>query len=283
MSMVPLSAVRLAVLSVLILSGTSVAADSGNEKNAAAPAVATNPQHSVSFRLRLKPSVDATTGEQRAPDAAALAKAEEVLTKRASSLGLKSVVFTKRPPDQLTLNTDGLALEQVETIRKRLVATAVLDFRIVHPHNDDQLPMIEAKRAILDPAWSILPMKTTKEGGEKSRTLMVHRIPDITGDHIKSASAGSDQWGWLIDIQFDKNAGDKFFELTKAMRVGIDRFAIVVDGEIVSAPTIQIQGGIAGGGCRITGKFTEAEARGLAEALMNPLQNPLVIEGESVK
>src|SRR5207249_2292814 len=72
-------------------------------------------------------------------------------------------------------------------------------------------------------------------------------------------------------------AGDKFFDLTRSMQVGVDRFAIVLDGKILSAPTTQVQGGIAGGGCRITGKFSEKEARGLASSLLNPLQNPVKI------
>lgn len=280
--MVPISAVRLAVLSLVIFSATSRAADSGNEKNAAAPAVATNSQHSVSLRLRLKPSVDATTGEQRGPDAAALAQTEEVLAKRASSLGMKSVIFTKQPPDQLTVKADGLSLEQAGSFRKEISYVAALDFRNVHPDSETLIPKIEAKQIILDPAWVILPVKPNN-GAANSRKLMVSRVPEITGDQVASAYAAYNEEGWSVGLKFNEKAAVRFFEITNKMRPSLDRFAIVLDREILSAPTTMVQGGIAGGTCVISGRFTEGETRILVSALMNPLQNPVVIEEENVK
>jgi SecD/SecF fusion protein len=56
------------------------------------------------------------------------------------------------------------------------------------------------------------------------------------------------------------------------------RFAIILDGKVVSAPRINEP--IAGGNASITGDFSEAQARNLASVLENPLQTPVVIEEE---
>jgi SecD/SecF fusion protein len=52
-----------------------------------------------------------------------------------------------------------------------------------------------------------------------------------------------------------------------------------VDDEVLSAPNLREA--IAGGHCRITGKFKEKEARALATALENPLENPMEIIAEN--
>ncbi len=54
------------------------------------------------------------------------------------------------------------------------------------------------------------------------------------------------------------------------------RFAIVLDGAVISAPVIR--DAIYGGSAEITGNFGEQEARSLASALENPLETPVRIE-----
>src|SRR5213078_2469911 len=56
------------------------------------------------------------------------------------------------------------------------------------------------------------------------------------------------------------------------------RFAIVLDGVIQSAPVIR--DAIYQGSARISGRFSEEEARSLASVLENPLQTPVKIEEE---
>jgi SecD/SecF fusion protein len=234
----------------------------------------------TTFLIRIQPAEDPVTGEQRPITAQAIDQAVEVLRTRVDQMGTSEPVITPSGADRILVQIPGLATEQLEDVRRQLQQVARLDFRMVNPESSSLLPAVEAKRQILDPAWTILPMKEDKDPEAPERRLVVHRVPDITGEHIKSAFAGYDLEGWFISIQFDKEAGDKFFELTRAMRKGVDRFAIVLDNKILSAPTTQVEGGIAGGGCRITGKFTEQEARGLASSLLNPLQNPVKIEEE---
>ncbi len=234
----------------------------------------------TTFNISIQPAEDPLTGEKRPVTQQALDQAVEVLRSRVDKMGTSEPVITPTVGDRIMVQIPGLAAEELDNVRKQLQEVAKLDFRLVHPESSSLLPAVEAKQKILDPAWTILPMKKEKNPDSPERNLIVHRVPDITGEHIKSAFAGYDLEGWYISIQFDSEAGEKFFQLTKAMRVNSDRFAIVLDNKILSAPTTQVQGGIAGGGCRITGKFTEQEARGLASSLLNPLQNPVKIEEE---
>jgi SecD/SecF fusion protein len=234
----------------------------------------------TTFLIRIQPSEDPVTGEKRAVTGESLDQAVEVIRSRVDKMGTGEPVITPSGGDRVLVQIPGLAPEQLADTRKQLQEVAKLDFRMVHPESSTLLPAIEAKQRILDPAWTVLSFKADKNPEATERKLLVHRVPDITGDHIKEAHAGYDLEGWFISIQFDKQAGNKFFELTRAMRVNQDRFAIVLDNKIISAPTTQVHGGIAGGSCRITGKFTEQEARGLASSLLNPLQNPVEIAEE---
>ena len=249
---------------------------------AGAPSPGAGLKTSMTFRLRLKPSTDPKTGEEHPVDAAALARTEKALRVRLASAGIGNVVFQQEPPDHLTVTGDGLTPEQVSIFRRSVVHTAALDLRTVHGDNDTLLPQIESKKAALDPAWIVLPKKENSHGVFPQR-LIVKRIPEITGDEIAEAFATYDLEGWSLSVELNKKAGERFFDITKRMRKGVDRFAIVLDGKIISAPTTQVDGGIAGGSFRLTGNFTEQEVRSLASALMNPLRNPVVIEEERVK
>ena len=234
----------------------------------------------VTFNIRIQPADDPKTGVLRPITQQAVDQAVEVLRTRVDKMGTAEPIITPTGSDRIMVQIPGLATEDLANVRKQLQEVAKLDFRMVHPDSDRLLAAIEAKREILDPAWTILPYKDDKEAEGSARRLVVHRAPDITGDRITNAYAGYDVEGWHINIQFDSEAGNKFFELTKAMRKGVDRFAIVLDKKVLSAPTTQVSGGIAGGSCRITGKYTDAEAHNFASQLLNPLQNPVKIEEE---
>ena len=64
--------------------------------------------------------------------------------------------------------------------------------------------------------------------------------------------------------------------LTKDMRPGVDRIAIVLDGEVISAPVVnQVP---LGKHFIIEGLHEPGEVQSLANSLMNPLENALVVE-----
>jgi preprotein translocase subunit SecD len=89
----------------------------------------------------------------------------------------------------------------------------------------------------------------------------------VSGADVASAHAVprqvSNEQAWAVELTLTPNGADRFGKATAAM-VG-QSLAIVVDGVVVSAPTIQ--GPITEGGIVITGDFSEEEADRLATAL----------------
>jgi preprotein translocase subunit SecD len=101
----------------------------------------------------------------------------------------------------------------------------------------------------------------------------------MTGSGLATANAEFDQMngGWLIRFDLTPEGGEVFGPYTRGA-IG-EPMAIVLDGEVLSAPTIQAElptGGV------ITGNFTEEEANTLALQLRSgSLEIPLEIESTS--
>jgi len=97
----------------------------------------------------------------------------------------------------------------------------------------------------------------------------------VLGTEVKSASAGLAQssqgvatGGWEVNLSFNGTGRKQFGDVTRQMvsQTGdLNRFAIVLDGLVVSAPGTQ--GAITDGNAQITGSFTQAQATNLANVL----------------
>ncbi|MDD6088989.1 MAG: protein translocase subunit SecD [Desulfovibrionaceae bacterium] len=185
---------------------------------------------------------------------------------------------------------EDMALDQaVRTIRNRIDQFGVAepdirklsDFRI-----QIQLPgMTDAKRAvqlvgqtaqltfhlvrddlnpqdILPPGVAPFPMT---EGGDSGRTLLLDKEPLMTGEDVADARPSFDGRDNSPCVSLAFNArGAAMFERVTGENVK-HRMAIVLDGKVYSAPTIQER--IGGGHASITGRFTAAEAQDLAIVL----------------
>jgi preprotein translocase subunit SecD len=92
----------------------------------------------------------------------------------------------------------------------------------------------------------------------------------LRGTDLADASAGIPQGGfqWQVNLKFTGEGGDKFLKATTNISQrgeGQNLFAIVLDGVTISTPSVAQP--IPGGQAQITGTFTEAEARDLANVL----------------
>jgi preprotein translocase subunit SecD len=98
----------------------------------------------------------------------------------------------------------------------------------------------------------------------------------VLGTEVKSASAGLEQvngastGGWEVNLSFNGSGRKKFGDVTREMvketqDSDLNRFAIVLDGLVVSAPSTN--GAITDGNAQITGQFTQDEATSLANVL----------------
>jgi len=96
-----------------------------------------------------------------------------------------------------------------------------------------------------------------KETGEEVR---VQEIPNLTGDYIQDASLQYNQNEPVVSFSFNKEGSDLFAKMTSE-NVG-SRFAIVLDGALITAPVIREA--ITGGSGQISGNFTNESANNLA-------------------
>ncbi|MGX2998306.1 protein translocase subunit SecD [Streptomyces sp. JNUCC 64] len=107
----------------------------------------------------------------------------------------------------------------------------------------------------------------------------------VEGKQITDAKAILDPEGldgWIVTMDFDKKGADEFGKITSEISTKAapqNQFAIVMDGEIVSAPSVNTA--ITGGQARITGGFTQEEASNLGNMLSYG-SLPLTFEEQSV-
>lgn len=89
----------------------------------------------------------------------------------------------------------------------------------------------------------------------------------IEGTDLKSASAQipSNQVNWVVSLAFNGTGTDEFTKISKALYGTQDQFAVVLDGQVLSAPTMN--GLITNGQAQIEGNFTESTAQSLATSL----------------
>ncbi|MFG2131361.1 protein translocase subunit SecD [Streptomyces sp. NPDC048751] len=94
----------------------------------------------------------------------------------------------------------------------------------------------------------------------------------VDGTEVKKASAVFDTQtaaGWQVNMTFTgkgaKKFGDVTGELAKNPSPPQNEFGIVLDGEVVSSPTVRTA--ITGGQAQISGSFTQEEAQNLANML----------------
>ena len=99
---------------------------------------------------------------------------------------------------------------------------------------------------------------------------------EVLGTDVDSAAAALNQnaqgvatGGWIVTLDFTGEGGRKFSRTTTrlaAQQPPLNRFGIVLDGLVVSAPGLN-NGPITGGSAQIEGDFTQEEARDLANIL----------------
>ena len=199
-------------------------------------------------------------------------QAVEVIRKRVDAFGVSEPVITPQGDDRILVQIPGLDAVKIEEARTSLQKVAKLELKLVHPQSAQLVPEIEAGSKF-EPNYDIKTYKDTKDGKPVVEKLLVAKKASITGDHVTEAHAYFDR-GYGISFKLDSAGGDQFFNVTQAHTN--ERLAIVLDGEVQSAPNIN--GAIPSGSAQITGHFTEQEARNLASVLENPLQTPVAIE-----
>ena len=181
----------------------------------------------------------------------AMEVATEVVRKRVDQLGTREPTIIRQGTNRIVVQVPGL--QDPEGLKALLGKTAKLEFRMVANG-------VDPTATVPPPGVVFLPYQ---EGGTGSRIAVQRRVA-ITGDELTDAQQGFDSRDNrpVVDISFDSGGGRKFAALSQ--QVG-QRFAIVVDGVVISAPSFNEP--ILGGKAQISGSFTVDTANQLAIAL----------------
>lgn len=202
-----------------------------------------------------------------------LSEAVEVLRRRVDKFGVSEPVIQPEGTDRILIQLPGLSEADKEAARTTIQKVAYLEFRLVHEDSSKLLA-----DGIIPPGYEVLKQReTAPDGTERLEPVVVKKKPELTGKYIKSAMAIRDQVGKPeIEFTLTSEGGALFSDITRE-NIG-HRLAIVLDGELLSSPTINSEIGANG---VITGQFSDKEAQDLASALNNPLQVPVKIRSES--
>ena len=211
-----------------------------------ASAAAIEPGTPPDFTTRLSAGVLRLTLTEAGLDRAASMAADsslEVIRHRVDQVGVSEPVINRVGKDRILVQMPGV--ENPAQLRELLGSTAKMSFQMVAPGPG--------------PGVSMLPMR------DGSGTIPVEDAVALSGDRLdRAASAFDPQTGRpMVTFAFDRQGGKVFAEITAA-NIG-QRFAVVLDGTVLTAPVIQQA--IPGGQGQITGNFTPDEAQTLAVLL----------------
>ncbi len=97
----------------------------------------------------------------------------------------------------------------------------------------------------------------------------------ITGKDVVDARPNGLSKG-VVNVVLGRDGAGKMVRLTEPMSKGVDRLAVVLNGQVKSAPTVQ---STLGKEFQISGLSAPGEAEDISKALANPLSSDLIVEG----
>jgi protein-export membrane protein SecD len=191
----------------------------------------------------------------------------EIVRRRIDELGTKEPVIQSQGDDRIVVQLPGV--QNPEQVKQLLGKTAKMSFHLV----DSRTNAADARRGKLSNTSRIV---NGAEGGQ----YVITRKAVVGGENLTDAKLDFQNGAAVVSFKFNTVGGRKFGEVTKN-HIG-EQLAIVLDNEVISAPTIQ--SAIMGGSGVITGNFTADTANDLALLLRSgALPAPLeVLEERTV-
>ena len=187
----------------------------------------------------------------QAESAKAVSQSIEKIRRRVDELGTREPSITTQGIDRISVEAPGES--DPEKLKAVIGKTAKLTLQAV----DESVSQEDQAAGRIPPDDEVLPLDASKGGG----VLIVKKRPVVTGDQLTYAQQGFDQNGQsAVDMRFNGAGAARFGKYT-AENIG-KRFAIVLDGKIITAPVIQ--SAIPGGSGQITGIGSPEEANTLA-------------------
>lgn len=188
--------------------------------------------------------------EKSATDTRTIQQSLEIIRRRVDEVGTREPTIQRQGNDRILIQVPGVG--SAEELKAIIGTTAKLTFNAVVGRTADAGANPGARN------------KLVKAADQEGVYYIIEDTPVVTGDDLVDAQPSFDQNNRpAVNFRFDVSGARKFGDYTAA-NIGAP-FAIVLDDQVISAPTIQSH--IAGGSGIITGNFTIESSTQLAVLL----------------
>ena len=174
-------------------------------------------------------------------------EAAEVITNRVNSSGASNATVQQQGTDSFLVQVPGDDAD-ADTILETLSSQGVLEFVVVDDIDDeDVVSYIEDE--------GLSGMNLVNEG--------IQYEAFMDGDSVKSVSVAREETGadYAVNLTLDSEGTEEFAEVTSELVDDNGQIAILLDGEVMIAPSVQAA--ITNGEVSITGDYTVDEANDL--------------------
>ena len=188
--------------------------------------------------------------ERAATNDRTVKQALEIIRRRIDEVGTREPTIQRQGSLRILIQVPGIG--SAAELKELIGTTAQLTFQpVIGPASD----------ADTDPGFGNELLPSLDEPG---RFYILDAAPVVTGEDLVDAQPSFDQNGRpAVNFRFNPSGARRFGDYT-AENIG-EPFAIVLDGEVISAPVIQSH--IPGGSGIITGSFSVEESSNLAVLL----------------
>jgi preprotein translocase subunit SecD len=194
--------------------------------------------------------VQLSEAERSATDARTIQQSLEIIRRRVDEVGTREPTIQRQGADRILIQVPGIG--SAAELKAVIGTTAKLTFNAVVGRTSDASAEAGARNKLLPAA------------DEEGVYYIVEETPVVGGEELTDAQPAFDQNGRpAVNFRFNPTGARAFGDYT-AENIG-EPFAIVLDDEVISAPTIQSH--IPGGSGIITGNFTLEESTNLAVLL----------------
>ncbi|TAE73453.1 MAG: protein translocase subunit SecD [Verrucomicrobia bacterium] len=235
-----------------------------------------------SFTLQVKPKIDDVTGQPIPLSTEDVRQAKNTVEKRLNEFGNIDMQAVEQGTDKILIQMPGMTPEVSAEIETLLQKVARLELRKVNPEGFQPGPdgrslaeRIHTKDEPRMPGFRVYEHSyKDRENNQRTEYLLLNNRVALTGKDVQQAWPESMGGAHHVSISLSNAGADKMLDLTSNLTLGVDRIAVVLDGKVITAPTVQAK---LHKNFIIEGQESAKEARELSNAMMNPLENALEI------
>ena len=193
----------------------------------------------------------------------------EILRKRLEGQKIFEAEIAPSGSSYVALRAPVVAKDEKLKLLNLIKMSARLNFRLVHENNAELVKqyLADKNNFVVPVGYELLTTSEFRPGQEpKVEYYFVNKIPEMTGKGISNAMATKDEFGQRkIQLRFSQAGAEDFARVT-SRNIG-RQLAIVLDGNLYCAPVVNQA--ITGGSAEISGRFSNEEAKSIADALVS--------------